>query len=57
MILTICALGFLCVHVRYSQRKMPWAWRGEFYPANRGEYETIRNQLEAERMDRVSVQH
>ena len=28
---------------------MTWAWRGDFFPANRGEYETIRNQLEAER--------
>jgi len=41
------------MHARFSQRKMPWAWRGEFYPANRGEYETIRNQLEAERTYRA----
>jgi hypothetical protein len=35
--------------LRHSQRRMEWSWRGEYYPANRGEFETIRNQLEAER--------
>ena len=30
------------------QRKMKWSWRGEFFAADRSEYNMIRNQLEAE---------
>ncbi|KAF2144389.1 uncharacterized protein K452DRAFT_316394 [Aplosporella prunicola CBS 121167] len=30
-------------------RRMPWAWRGEFLPAKRDEYNMIRNALENER--------
>ncbi|KAJ3127228.1 DNA polymerase epsilon catalytic subunit [Nowakowskiella sp. JEL0407] len=31
------------------QRKMEWSWRGEYFPATRGEYNMIRNQLETEK--------
>ncbi|KAJ3294019.1 DNA polymerase epsilon catalytic subunit [Borealophlyctis nickersoniae] len=31
------------------QRKMPWSWRGEFFPAKRSEYNMIRNQMEQEK--------
>lgn len=30
-------------------RRMPWAWRGEYLPAKRDEYNMIRNSLENER--------
>lgn len=30
-------------------RRMPWAWRGEFLPAKRDEYNMVRNALENER--------
>ncbi len=30
------------------QRKMPWVWRGEYFPATRGEFERIKAQLEVE---------
>ncbi|EDO36342.1 predicted protein, partial [Nematostella vectensis] len=32
------------------QRAMTWTWRGEYMPASRNEYQTIRQQLEAERI-------
>lgn len=31
------------------QRKMPWSWRGEYFMANKSEYNMLRNQLEQER--------
>lgn len=31
------------------QRKMPWSWRGEYFMANKGDYNMIRNQLEQEK--------
>jgi DNA polymerase epsilon subunit 1 len=30
------------------QRRMEWSWRGEFFPADRAEYNMIRSQLETE---------
>ncbi|KAI8922694.1 hypothetical protein BC831DRAFT_404638 [Entophlyctis helioformis] len=32
------------------QRRMTWSWRGEYFPASRGEVNMIRNQLEQERL-------
>lgn len=29
-------------------RKLPWAWRGEFYPADQSEYGQVKNSLERE---------
>jgi DNA polymerase epsilon subunit 1 len=34
---------------RTTQRKMVWTWRGTYIPAQRGEHETVRRQLESER--------
>jgi DNA polymerase epsilon subunit 1 len=31
------------------QRRMQWSWRGEYFPADRSEYNMIRNQLESEK--------
>ncbi|KAJ3047104.1 DNA polymerase epsilon catalytic subunit, partial [Rhizophlyctis rosea] len=31
------------------QRTMPWSWRAEYFPATRGEYNMIRNQMEHEK--------
>ncbi|TPX34056.1 DNA-directed DNA polymerase [Synchytrium microbalum] len=36
--------GSLC------QRRMDWTWRGEFFPAKRGEYNMIVNQLQTEKI-------
>ncbi|GAA5871954.1 hypothetical protein JCM8547_006199 [Rhodosporidiobolus lusitaniae] len=33
---------------KQCQRKMKWAWRGEYFPASLGEYKMIRNALEQE---------
>ncbi|GAA6010438.1 hypothetical protein JCM10207_001304 [Rhodosporidiobolus poonsookiae] len=33
---------------KQCQRKMKWAWRGEYFPASLGEYRMIRNALENE---------
>ncbi len=33
-------------------RRMPWAWRGEYLPAKRDEYNMVRNALENERFPR-----
>jgi DNA polymerase epsilon subunit 1 len=33
---------------KQCQRKMKWAWRGEYFPAELGEYKMIRNALEQE---------
>ncbi|TNY23875.1 DNA polymerase epsilon catalytic subunit A [Rhodotorula diobovata] len=33
---------------KQCQRRMKWAWRGEFFPASLGEYKMIRNALENE---------
>ncbi|GAA5902780.1 hypothetical protein JCM6882_004064 [Rhodosporidiobolus microsporus] len=33
---------------KQCQRKMKWAWRGEYFPASLGEYKMIRNALEHE---------
>eukprot|EP00842_Homolaphlyctis_polyrhiza_P005989 jgi/Hompol1/6391/HPOL_004966-RA len=36
------------------QRRMTWSWRGEYFPATRGEVNMIKNQLEQERFPTVS---
>ncbi|BGP19454.1 hypothetical protein JCM10213_006274 [Rhodosporidiobolus nylandii] len=33
---------------KQCQRKMKWAWRGEYFPASLGEYKMIRNALDQE---------
>ncbi|GAA6015444.1 hypothetical protein JCM8202_002471 [Rhodotorula sphaerocarpa] len=33
---------------KQCQRRMKWAWRGEYFPASLGEYKMIRNALEQE---------
>jgi DNA polymerase epsilon subunit 1 len=34
------------------QRRLPWLWRGEYFPASRGEIKMIKNQLQNERFTR-----
>ncbi|RKP39877.1 DNA polymerase epsilon catalytic subunit A [Dimargaris cristalligena] len=44
-----CARCDYNVPGKTCDRRMTWAWRGEYYPAKRNEYNMIRAQLESER--------
>ncbi|KAJ1679728.1 DNA polymerase epsilon catalytic subunit, partial [Spiromyces aspiralis] len=45
---TVCATCDFNVSGKQCDRRMPWLWRGEFYPAQRNEVNMIRSQLESE---------
>jgi len=40
---------------KQCQRFLPWRWRGKYYPANKGEFNQVRAQIEYETFDRKSV--
>ena len=46
---SFCASCDYNVPEKNCQRKMSWAWRGEFFTAKRNEYRMIKNQIETER--------
>ena len=48
---TVCAA---CTYNRIEnncKRKMAWAWRGDYSPANQSDYMTVKRQLTVERID------